>query len=158
NDVRSVHEFLIAAIAEGVDLGRAAQRRATAVSLDYDSVYDGRSEWRLLPSIDHPDEPARCMISGTGLTHLGSAQGRQAMHSAATAATHAAPSASAQASTEPVTDSMRMFRWGIEGGRPGVGAIGTAPEWFYKGTGAMLRAHGESLEIPAYAEDGGEEA
>src|SRR6185312_12034758 len=30
-------------------------------------------------------------------------------------------------------------------------------EWFYKGTGAMLRAHDEPLEVPDYAEDGGEE-
>ena len=37
------------------------------------------------------------------------------------------------------------------------GEIGVAPEWFYKGPGDMLRAHLEPLEIPAYAEDGGEE-
>ena len=43
-------------------------------------------------------------------------------------------------------------------GRPAPGSIGISPEWFYKGTGHSLRAHGESLEIPGYAEDGGEEA
>jgi hypothetical protein len=59
---------------------------------------------------------------------------------------------------EKLTDSMRMFRSGIEGGRPEPGCIGTAPEWFYKGTGASLRAHGDPLEVPAYAQDGGEEA
>jgi hypothetical protein len=52
---------------------------------------------------------------------------------------------------------MKMFRWGVEGGRPAQGSIGTPPEWFYKGTGATLRAHGEPLQVPAYAEDGGEE-
>ena len=57
-----------------------------------------------------------------------------------------------------LTDSMKMFRWGIEGGRPAPGSIGTAPEWFYKGTGTVLRGHGEALEVPAYAGDGGEEA
>ncbi len=31
------------------------------------------------------------------------------------------------------------------------------PEWFYKGNGSVLRAHGEVLEIPAYGDDGGEE-
>ena len=78
-----------------------------------------------------------------GSTHLGSARNRQSMH----------------ASTEAdLTDSMKMFRWGIEGGRPAPGSIGTAPEWFYKGTGTSLRAHGEALEVPAYAGDGGEEA
>jgi len=51
-----------------------------------------------------------------------------------------------------------MFRWGLDGGRPAAGKICTAPEWFYKGTGAVLRAHAESLEVPTYAEDSGEEA
>src|SRR5438552_16079944 len=53
---------------------------------------------------------------------------------------------------------MKMFRWRVEGGRPPAGHIGAPPEWFYKGTGSILRAHGEALEVPAYAEDGGEEA
>ena len=59
---------------------------------------------------------------------------------------------------EAVTDSMRMFQWGVAGGRPAPGEVGIAPEWFYKGTGAMLRAPFAPLTIPAYAEDGGEEA
>jgi hypothetical protein len=59
---------------------------------------------------------------------------------------------------EEVTDSMRMFQWGIEGGRPKEGEIGIAPEWFYKGNGFMLRAPFAPLTIPTYAEDGGEEA
>jgi hypothetical protein len=60
--------------------------------------------------------------------------------------------------SEELTDSMQMFRWGIEGGRPADGCIGTPPEWFYKGPGTILRAHGQPLEVPSYAEDGGEEA
>ena len=36
--------------------------------------------------------------------------------------------------------------------------MGIPPEWFYKGTGTILRAHNEPLDVPAYAEDGGEEA
>jgi hypothetical protein len=51
-----------------------------------------------------------------------------------------------------------MFRWGVEAGRPAPGLIGVAPEWFYKGNGSILRAPGEPLDVPAYAEDGGEEA
>src|SRR5258708_13398098 len=62
------------------------------------------------------------------------------------------------AANEDLTDSMKMFRWGVEGGRPHEGAIGVPPEWFHKGTGCALRAHGEPLDIPGYAEDGGEEA
>jgi len=115
--------------------------------LDYDAVYAGASEWHLLTPIDVPGDPSRLMISGTGLTHLGSAKERQAMHLAE------APKAA-----ETMTDSMRMFQWGVEGGRPAAGEIGIAPEWFYKGTGAMLRAPFEPLTIPAYGEDGGEEA
>jgi hypothetical protein len=61
-------------------------------------------------------------------------------------------------SDEPVTDSMRMFSWGVERGRPGAGKVGVAPEWFYKGNGRILRAHGEPLPIPEHADDGGEEA
>ena len=111
-------------------------------TLDYEAVYRGESEWRLLTPIDHPEEPARCMVSGTGLTHLGSAKNRSAMHGAGEA---------------ELTDSMKMFRWGMEGGRPAPGQIGVAPEWFYKGNGLVLRAHGEPLLVPPYAEDGGEE-
>jgi hypothetical protein len=139
----SIYELANMAISNGVRLSDLAQQRATGDRLDYDPIYRGQSEWHLLPAMDHPDESARCVVSGTGLTHLGSARNRQSMH----------------ASTEAeLTDSMKMFRWGIEGGRPAPGSIGTAPEWFYKGTGTSLRGHGEALEVPAYAGDGGEEA
>ena len=140
---RSIYELVNAAMSTGVRLSDLARQRAARDRLDYDPIYRGQSEWHLLPAIDHPEESARCIVSGTGLTHLGSARNRQSMH----------------ASTEAdLTDSMKMFRWGIEGGRPAPGSIGTAPEWFYKGTGTSLRAHGEALEVPAYAGDGGEEA
>lgn len=139
----SIYELAHTAIRAGIKLGDAARQRARHETFDYDSIYEGRSEWRILPAIDHPDEPSRCLISGTGLTHLGSARGRQSMHATA---------------MEELTDSMRMFRWGMEGGRPPEGEIGVPPEWFYKGTGRALRAHGEHLDIPSYAEDGGEES
>jgi hypothetical protein len=139
----SIYELANSAIADAVPLSARARERATSDVLDYDPIYQGRSEWRILPAIDHPAEPARCLVSGTGLTHLGSARDRQSMH------------ASTQ---EELTDSMKMFRWGVEGGRPATGCVGTAPEWFYKGTGTTLRAHGEALDIPPYADDGGEEA
>jgi hypothetical protein len=156
--VPSIYDLANAAIADGTNLSHVVQQRAAGQTLDYEPVYDGRSEWRLLPAIDHPHELARCMISGTGLTHLGSAQGRQAMHRVTSAAGPSGASAATADAGEQLTDSMKIFRWGIEGGRPALGAIGTPPEWFYKGTGAVLRAHGEPLEIPAFAEDGGEEA
>jgi hypothetical protein len=120
---------------------RAMDPRPTREHLDYGPIHAGASEWRILPPIDHP-EPARCLITGTGLTHLKSAQSRDSMHTAAA----------------PVTDSMKMYQWGVEGGKPAPGSVGVQPEWFYKGTGAILRAHNEPLEIPAFAQDGGDEA
>jgi hypothetical protein len=139
----SVHELAIMAIATKAKLSDVIAKRAAAEILEYDPIYRGLSDWRLLPPVDHPGDPARCPISGTGLTHLGSASDRQAMHAVR---------------EEELTDSMKMYRWGLEGGRPAAGFVGTPPEWFYKGNGTMLRAHGEPLDIPSYAEDGGEEA
>ena len=142
-DSASVYEVAEDALAGGKTLTTLVAERATGDVLDYEAVYRRESPWRLLPPIDHPSEPTRCLVSGTGLTHLGSARDRQAMHTTA---------------PEELTDSMRMFRSGLEGGRPEPGRIGVAPEWFYKGTGTILRAHGEPLLVPCYAEDGGEEA
>ena len=100
-------------------------------------------EGRLLAPITHPD-PAHLHLTGTGLTHLGSAATRDAMH------------AKASADDATLTDSMRMFRMGLEGGKP-ASLPGAQPEWFYKGNGHALAAPGETLTMPAFAEDGGEE-
>jgi hypothetical protein len=139
----SVYALAEAALVSGMSLSEVVQRRATTDHVDYDDVYHGRSRWRLRVPLDHPEEPSRCLVSGTGLTHLGSARNRAAMHDPA---------------GEPETDSMKMFRAGASGGRPAPGSVGVPPEWFYKGTGSILRAHGEPLVVPPYAEDGGEEA
>lgn len=139
----SVYALAQTALATGTALTALVKRQATGESLAYDPIYEGKSPWHLLPPIDHPAEAARCLVSGTGLTHLGSAQSRNAMHGKSDA---------------ELTDSMKMFRSGLEGGRPAPGRIGTAPEWFYKGSGTILRAPGEPLLVPAYAADGGEEA
>ena len=56
-----------------------------------------------------------------------------------------------------LTDSMKMFKLGIEGGKPAAGAIGVQPEWAYKGDGSWLVAPEQPIELPGYAEDGGEE-
>jgi hypothetical protein len=139
----SIYELAKQSAESGTSLLKLIQSRATSERLDYDSIYDGKSEWKLLPPIDHPAEPARCLVSGTGLTHLGSAKNRQAMHSANEA---------------ELNDSMKIFRWGMERGKPAPGQIGVAPEWFYKGSGGILRRPNEPLDVPSYAEDGGEEA
>ncbi|MDQ3652757.1 MAG: GguC protein [Acidobacteriota bacterium] len=137
----SIYELANAAINKGMKLSALVRQCLTDESLDYDDVYAGASEWRILPAVDHPEEPARCLVTGTGLTHTASAKNRNAMH----------------AESGGLTDSIRMFQSGLEGGRPEDGKIGVAPEWFYKGCGMVLRAHGEPLIVPTYAEDGGEE-
>jgi hypothetical protein len=150
----TVYALVQTTIKKGEPLGEMATRHATNEALDYDAIYRGESEWRLLPPLDHPDEPARCLVSGTGLTHLGSAKDRQAMHVADNAK---AKIENAKPEAE-LTDSMKMFQLGLAHGRPAAGQIGVAPEWFYKGNGTILRAPGEPLVAPAYADDGGEEA
>jgi hypothetical protein len=142
-DFDSVYALALAAIAQGGKLTTVVAGHLTDETLDYEPIYVGASPCKLLPPIDHPQEAARCLVSGTGLTHRGSARDRASMH---------------MAKEQELTDSMKMFNWGMEAGRPGSGEIGIAPEWFYKGYGTIVRAHGEPLVVPPYAEDGGEEA
>ncbi|MBW8785508.1 MAG: FAH family protein [Novosphingobium sp.] len=133
-DATTTIELAKAAIAAAVPLARIAdERKGEPIEL---------SSIKLLAPVDHSD-PAHLLVTGTGLTHLGSAEGRDKMHKAA---------ASGQA-----TDSMRMFLMGLDGGKPEPGAIGAQPEWFYKGDGSILVAPGEPLAMPAFAGDGGEE-
>lgn len=138
NGVETVRDLALEAIAAGVPLADAARERRTGERVDLATAL---AEGRLLPAIDHPDA-ARLMLAGTGLTHLGSAAGRDAMHKAASAGQ---------------TDSMRIFLEGVEGGKPGDGETGAQPEWFYKGDGQSLVGPGEPLTAPAFALDGGEE-
>jgi hypothetical protein len=98
---------------------------------------------RLLPPLDHPD-PAHCTLGLTGLTHLGSASSRDAMH--------------AKLAASDLSDSMKMFKMGVEGGKPGAGQIGVQPEWAFKGDGDWVVRPGQPIVIPSYAEDAGEEA
>jgi len=140
--VSSIRRLAEVAIERRISLAKRILASRSRESLDYDGVHAGNSSWRALPAFDHPDEPARCLVTGTGLTHRKSAENRQAMHS----------------TTAPVSDSMKMYQWGLEGGRPSRGKVGVPPEWFYKGCGTILRAHGEPLEVPAFALDGGDEA
>lgn len=144
---RTVYGLTQGALSAGRRLEDVAEAEKSPQTLDYNAVYEGRSPWRLLAPLDHPEEPGRCLVSGTGLTHKASAENRQSMH------------VNAPGGAEPpLTDSMKMYRIGLEGGRPPLGTIGAAPEWFYKGCGTIVRAHGEPLETPNHADDGGEEA
>ncbi|MGA2736069.1 MAG: AraD1 family protein [Bryobacteraceae bacterium] len=137
----SVYDLAAECLHEGVSLAEGIARHSSHELIDYDAVYAGTPDWRICPSADVPLAPARCLVSGTGLTHKASAKNRDAMHAAAQA----------------VTDSTRMYQSGVEGGKPVPGEIGVAPEWFYKGCGTVLRAHNDPLTVPDFAEDGGEE-
>lgn len=138
--IASVRALAAQAIAKGSSLLDTARANLTDETVDLSAEYDAG---RLLCAIDHPDA-ARVMLAGTGLTHLGSAEGRDKMHKAAADAEHQ-------------TDSMRMFLEGVEGGKPGAGQTGAQPEWFYKGDGRSMIGPGDTLHAPAFAGDGGEE-
>jgi hypothetical protein len=142
DSISSVYDLAAEAIHSGKDMKGIVETNLSGSELDYDTVYNGTGEWTLLPSFDCPNNVFSCLLSGTGLTHKNSALNRQMMH---------------QAGGDNLTDSMKMYQWGLEGGQPANGMIGTQPEWFYKGTGAMLKAHRQILPVPAYACDGGEE-
>jgi hypothetical protein len=132
----SVYELAAAAINAGRGLADEIDRRGLGETVDLTrATFD-------LP-VSHPD-PAHLHLTGTGLTHLGSASARDAMHARLSG-------------EETLTDSMKMFRMGLEGGRPVDGSVGQQPEWFYKGNGHAAVAPGAAPEAPGFAEDGGEE-
>ncbi|WKL55947.1 GguC family protein [Asticcacaulis sp. ZE23SCel15] len=141
NGVSSTYELATAAIREGISL----DAKVTALGLgEAVEIATALSEGRVLAPIDHPDS-AHLHVTGTGLTHLGSAESRNKMHQAAASG------------EENLTDSMRMFLMGVEGGKPEAGKVGAQPEWFYKGNGSTLVGPNVPLESPSFAEDAGEE-
>lgn len=138
----SVYELSREAIRNGISLRTSVER---LLSDEVTSYADVTAQGRLLSPVDHPD-PAHLLVSGTGLTHLGSAATRAEMH-------QVEPATSARAET----DSMKLFRLGLEGGKPADGGVGVQPEWFYKGDGHTLARPGHPLVVPAFSLDAGEE-
>ena len=136
----STYDLAWGAIQAGLSLAGHIEALGYGEEID---LRRAQAEGRLALPVSHRD-PAHFVVAGTGLTHLGSADGRDKMHKAAQ-------------STDKPTDSMRMFQMGVEGGKPAEGTAGVQPEWFYKGDGSQLRATGEDLVSPAFALDGGEE-
>lgn len=134
----SLYALAIQAIAEKKPLASLLAEYEAPEQLSYRSLIESGL---ILPPILHPD-PAHLLLTGTGLTHLGSASTRNQMH---------------EGHQEALTDSMQMFQWGIEGGKPKVGEVGVQPEWFYKGDGASLVAPYQPLKSPDFALDQGEE-
>lgn len=138
----SVYELAMEAANSGKSFKDVVTSRGLGEVVDLDAAY---AEGRFLPPITHPD-PAHMHLTGTGLTHLGSAATRDSMHKKA-----------GEAAEETLTDSMKMFRMGLENGKPKAGEKGVQPEWFYKGNGYVAAAPGAALLSPSFALDGGEE-
>src|SRR6185312_4482465 len=140
NGVATTYELALKAIGDRASIAATVEKLGTGAEVD---VALALAEGRVLCPIDHPDA-AHLHVTGTGLTHLGSAEGRDKMHKAAQAG-------------ETLTDSMRMFLMGVKDGKPEAGTVGAQPEWFYKGNGNALVGSGADLLSPNFAEDGGEE-
>jgi hypothetical protein len=134
----SVRELALEALASGRSLAETVAAHGLGEAVDLAAEAERGT---LLAPIHHPD-PAHLHLTGTGLTHLGSASTRSAMH--------------AKANADDATDSMKMFRMGLEEGKPDA-LPGVQPEWFYKGNGVHVAAPGQPLVSPAFALDGGEE-
>lgn len=157
SDWDSVHRLFLEALQSGHNLEyyiSDADFRNSPQTFDYRELLHhrpGENTW-ILPPLDHPD-PGHCLVTGTGLTHLGSATQRHNMHSTAVQ-----PTMDGMTGDIPQkTDSQKMFEMGLQGGKPETGKRGTQPEWFYKGTGSILRGHNDFLDIPSFSEDCGEE-
>ena len=138
----TVYALAQKAIASQMTLAEVVAAQLGAETDNYDAIV---AERRLLAPLDHP-EPARFLITGTGLTHLGSADARDKMHELE----HGAE--------EEMTDSMKIFRMGLKAGKPADGEIGVQPEWFFKGVGTCVVPPEAPLPLPSFALAGGEEA
>ncbi len=141
NGVARITDLATSAIEGNHTLAEAVEAHSASSSVSYDSITESG---RLLPPIDLPDL-SHVVVSGTGLTHLGSASARDAMH------------AKLASDASELSDSMKIFKMGLEGGKPSQGEIGVQPEWFWKGDGTILRGSGQIMESPHWADDMGEE-
>lgn len=137
--VETTRQLALAALEAGRGLVAEVEARGPGETVNLAAALE---EGRLLLPLDHED-PAHLHLTGTGLTHLGSASTRDRMHQSMDVG-------------EP-TDSMKMFRMGLEGGKPEAGRIGAQPEWFWKGNGHNAVAPGQPLASPGFALDAGEE-
>ncbi len=136
----STYALATEALAKGRGLAEVIAARGLGDAVDLVAL---AAAGRLALPITHPDL-THMHLTGTGLTHLGSAATRDAMHAKLGGA-------------ETLTDSMKMFQMGLADGRPVPGQVGVQPEWFYKGNGHTAVAPGAALTSPGFALDGGEE-
>jgi hypothetical protein len=140
-NINRMNELAQSAIRMGLKLDEAVEELGEGEVLDYPALL---AAGEVIAPLEHVD-PAHCFITGTGLTHLGSAEARDEMHR------------KAAAETGNESDSIKMFNLGLKGGKPRGGGPGVQPEWFYKGDGSMLIRPGGDLPLPEHALDGSEE-
>ena len=140
--VMSVYDLALAAAETDSSLADKVKKQGFGEEIDLERAY---ANGEVLAPINHRNA-ANLHLTGTGLTHLGSAATRDAMHKNLK-----------DQDKETLTDSMKIFRMGLEGGKPKPGEIGVQPEWFYKGNGATATGPGAPLLSPGFALDGGEE-
>jgi hypothetical protein len=137
--VTSVYALASEAISANTTLSAQLDKQGYGEEIDLTEALNHK---RILAPVDHSDS-ARVLLTGTGLTHLGSADARDRMH--------------AKAHSADASDSMKMFRMGLQGGKPPAGQVGVQPEWFYKGDGRSIVAPESALLSPEFAADAGEE-
>lgn len=140
--INSVYELVQEHFESKKPLHQLAKEFASDQYEDYGNLI---RQNRLEPPLTHPD-PYHTWITGTGLTHLGSAASRDTMHQKLK-----------QSDPDDLTDSMKMFQMGLEGGKMEGDKEGVQPEWFFKGNALMVAAPGKPLISPPFAMDAGEE-
>lgn len=136
-DATTIYALAQDAISKGTRLRAVIEASLGTEQESYDRI---ATENRLLPPVHHPDSDARFLITGTGLTHIGSATTRNEMHDRPK-----------DAPDLPMTDSMKLFVQGLERGKPAPGQIGAMPEWFFKGDASILVPPGQPLSSPNFA-------
>lgn len=141
NNVATAYALAMEAADSGRSIADVIAEKGIGAEVDIEAL---AAAGALLPPISHPD-PAHLHLTGTGLTHLGSASTRDSMH------------AEVKEIDKGATDTMKMFQMGLKGGKPEDGEVGVQPEWFYKGNGNCMVAPGAPLVSPSFALDGGEE-
>jgi hypothetical protein len=133
----STYELAMAAISAATTLDSMVRAASRSLKVSYAKLL---ARGRLQPPLTHPD-PTHCHVSGSDFTHFGFAAARRRSSHELNA--HDAASAASSA-------SMRIFRRGIEAGRPPIGQVGAQPEWFYKGNGRIVVASGKPVVAPEF--------
>jgi len=138
NTKEDIYSLSLKAINEKTSLRNIISSLSTKEEISYEGLCNNK---KLLPPILTKDKK-KMLLTGTGLTHLGSGNARNKMHTK---------------KDDTLSDSMKMFNMGLEGGKPKNGCVGVQAEWFYKGDGTTLKNPYADIVSPSFALDGGEE-